>query len=248
MQVVSAFGPQKIKSISILVKLNAFCFRDFVLMFLIFILQYKILHTITSSPSVSCLGFILDSDLKFTSHISRVCSKLNIMLRKLYNLNVILPISVKYTLAHAVLMPHILYGVEVFLGTNLSNLDCLTSYFHKILKYVYGSQCRYNYELHENEFLGCSFHRFLEVRCLFLFFCVIKFNKPKYLCNGFKFLNSSRNPQLRIEHFSGSDYARSFNIRVARLWNSLPATLKNFSVSPCTFKHKLMMHFASLSQ
>ena len=162
-----------------------------------------------SSSSVSCLGFLLDSDLRFTSHISHVCSKLNIVLRKLYNLNVILPIYVKYTLAHAVLMPHILYGVEVYLGSNLSNLVHLNSYFHKILRCVYGSQFRHDCEPYEYEFLGCSFERFLQVRCLYLFFCVIKFNKPEYLCSSFIFFNSSRNAQLRVDHFTSNLYARS---------------------------------------
>lgn len=202
--------------------------------------------TIAPSSPVSCLGFLLDSDLKFTSHISHVCSKLNMVLRKLYNLNVVLPINVKYTLAHAVLMPHILYGVEVYIGSNLSSLVHLSTYFHKILRYVYGSRCRHDYEPYEFEFLGCSFERFLQVRCLYLFFCIIKFNKPEYLCNSFSFLNSTRNTQLRIDHFTGSIYARSFSIRAARLWNSLPANLKNFSVSPCNFKHKLMMYYANM--
>ncbi|XP_075164172.1 uncharacterized protein LOC142236775 [Haematobia irritans] len=66
------------------------------------------------STSVSCLGFEIDSGLSFTGHISSVCSKVNLTLRKLYSIDVILPIDVRHRLAQALLMPNIVYGLEVY--------------------------------------------------------------------------------------------------------------------------------------
>lgn len=203
-------------------------------------------NSVSFTDTVSCLGFEIDCDLNFNGHIARVCSRVNIILRRLYSLDVILPTEVKYKLAHALLMPNILYGIEVYSGTTAANLRKLHSCFHGILRFVYGRRSRDDYDFYSSQLLGCSFKNFLHLRCLYFLFCIVKYGLPLYLFNSITFLNTSRNTQILLEHFTHLVLERSFSVRVARLWNALPHDLKNFSVQPYTFKRNLLNYFAAL--
>ncbi|XP_075162654.1 uncharacterized protein LOC142235288 [Haematobia irritans] len=67
---------------------------------------------------LKCLGVTIDDRLSFDLHIDNVISQTNLTLRQLYNSDLMLPFSFKKRLVHALAMPNILYGIEVFCGTN----------------------------------------------------------------------------------------------------------------------------------
>ncbi|XP_075150666.1 uncharacterized protein LOC142224764 [Haematobia irritans] len=93
-------------------------------------------HIVSSKDVITSLGYQIDSNLVFAQHIAHICSKLNLIQKKLYSINVILPTQIMYMLAHSLLMPHILYGAEVYTGTNRSNIRRLESSFHSILRRI----------------------------------------------------------------------------------------------------------------
>ncbi|XP_075163390.1 uncharacterized protein LOC142236025 [Haematobia irritans] len=83
-------------------------------------------HIVSSKDVITSLGYQIDSNLVYAQHIAHICSKLNLILKKLYSINVILPTQIKYMLAHSLLMPHILYGAEVYTESS----------FHSILRCI----------------------------------------------------------------------------------------------------------------
>lgn len=65
---------------------------------------------------------------------------------------------------------------------------------------------------------------------------------PRFLFNSFTFSRSVRNRQIiipKLSHLNG----RSYNVRVARLFNILPNDLKNFNVTYPTYHRRLLNHY-----
>ena len=67
----------------------------------------------------------------------------------------------------------------------------------------------------------------------------MKRNCPPYVAENFKFTRSLRNPQILFPHILFSIYEKSFQIRVSRVWNTLPKELKIFSYTDQIFKKRL---------
>lgn len=195
--------------------------------------------------SLKCLGVIVDSNLNFNCHIDSVSNRICHILRRLYSLKAYTPIHVRIRLAHSLLMSQINYCIEVFSGTWTYNLHRIERIVRKVVRYVF------NVRIHEHDlvtertpaFLGCSFHDYLNIRILLHFYKVMKVRQPESLVNKFSFIHSTRNIQIDIPLIHLSVFEHSFLVRVYRVWNRLPTTLKLFSYSYLTFRKKLMDYF-----
>lgn len=193
-----------------------------------------------------CLGVIIDNKLNFEIHINSLHRRLYTILRRIYSTNVFLPLWVKRRLAHALLMPQILYGIELVSGTNAVNLLRLNRAVNVIARFVYDVRRREHISEFVRSFLGCSFSNFVEYRNLLLFYKVIKSGIPAPLCSDFYFSHSSRRPQILIPRISISLFERSFIVRIARTWNQLPNDLRLFTHSNNVFRSKLLEYFSGL--
>ncbi|XP_075153914.1 uncharacterized protein LOC142227324 [Haematobia irritans] len=95
--------------------------------------------TLQNVKFMKVLGFYVDDKLKFDVHVFRIASRLAYLLRRLYATGVSLPLEVKKVVGKSLLLPHILYGIEVYSGAPLGTLDRLRILFNRIVRYVYVS-------------------------------------------------------------------------------------------------------------
>lgn len=195
--------------------------------------------------SMKCLGVMIDYKLHFDHHINWLCSKINFTLRRLYSLNLYLPMYVKHRIAHALLMSNMLYCAEVFTGSTAGEIRKYKLLLHKIVRFVYSVRIRTPISNYVVNFLGCDFNRFLHIRILLHFYKIMKSNCPEYLRCQFLFSHSVRNPQILYPRISTSLHELSFHVRVARIWNSLPRELKSFVFSVDVFRSKLLEYALS---
>lgn len=193
-----------------------------------------------------CLGIIIDRKLSFTQHINIVHHRIYGILRRLYSVSIYLPHCIKKRLSHALLMPQILYGIEVISGINSFNFLRLKRVMNTITRFVYNIKRQEHISEHVKLFLGLSFNNFVELKNIVFFYKVVSCGKPSLLCNCFSFSHSIRNPQIIIPRIFNSVFERSFLVRIARFWNQLPIELRVFSQSNNAFRLKLF-NYLSLS-
>lgn len=195
---------------------------------------------------MKCLGVSLDNQLAFDHHISLLSSKINFTLRRLYALNLYLPLSIKKRVAHALLMSNLLYCVEIYSGCSVEDFNRCTLLFNRIIRFVYNLKLHDHVSSHVNDFLGCNFKNFVRIRLLSFFYKVILTDCPRYVRRHFIFLQTDRNPQILHPIRSHVIYERSFLVRVAKYWNALPRSLREVHLTPNTFKRKLV-EYASIN-
>lgn len=200
--------------------------------------------TLNIVEDMKCLGIIIDNKLTFGKHINKLASKVSFVLKRLYNLGSYLPTSIRITVAHAVLMPHIIYGLEVIAGCSVRELEKLRKIFRRIIRYVFKLKPQVHITAYEYRLLGCNFFDYVKIRSLLLFYKIIKFKNPPYLNKLFSFSHSSRNTQIVIPRIYCATFEKSFVIRVGRLWNKFPISLKKFSSSLVKFKRLLLQRFS----
>lgn len=190
-----------------------------------------------------CLGVVIDCELSFKFHIDTLSGRVWSSLRKIYSSNIYLPLRVKQRLAHALLMSQVLYGFEVVTGTIGMHLNKLNRIVNTITRFVYNVNRRVHISGYVKRFIGCSFTDFVNYRNLSLFYAIMKIGRPITLCNLFSFSRFTRSPQIYIPRICCNVYSRSFLVRIARCWNSLPHELRVFSLSNNIFRFKLLEHF-----
>lgn len=188
---------------------------------------------------IKCLGVFIDDRLSFSSHINSVSSRISFLLRRLYSLDIHLPLSVKMRVANALLMPHIIYCVEVFSGTTEVEFSRFTKIFNRIIRYVFSLRLRSHVSPYVAQFLGCSFKNYVGMRLLIFFYKTMANGFPDYIVDNFVLSHSERNPQLIYPIHHLTMFERSFQIRLSRIWNNLPIHLRSFSLSPHVFMLRL---------
>lgn len=190
------------------------------------------------------LGVTIDNELSFSNHIDILSGKICFLLRRIYASNLYMPLHVKKQVAHALLMSTFLYGIEIVSGCIGGHLSRLRKIVNAIVRFVYKIPLRSHISDYVKCFLGCSFNNFISYRILVGFYNVVKNGEPASLARLFSFSHSTRNPQLIIPRICRNIYARSFVVRIARVWNVLPHELRIFSHTNNVFKRKLRIHLA----
>lgn len=195
---------------------------------------------------IKCLGVLIDKNLEFSRHINGLSCKINFTLRRLYSLNLYLPLSIRKRIAHSLLMSNLLYCIEVYSGCSVDDFNRCNLLFNKIIRFVYKLRSRDHVSSNVLDFLGCDFKNFVRIRLLLFYHKVMLSNCPEYLRKDFILLNTERNPQLLFPIRNYIIHERSFHVRVARYWNYLPIHLRSFDQSLETFKCKLL-EYASVN-
>lgn len=190
-----------------------------------------------------CLGIVIDEQLNFELHIAFVQRKVSFILRRLHSANIFLPLWIKLRIAKALLMPQVLYGLEIISGTTSNYLSKLRRVVNSIVRFVYNIRVWDHVSEHVANFLGCPFNEFVKFRNLFFFYRTFKSRTVMQLYNTFIFSRSTRHKQILIPRIRCSFFGRSFGIRIARWWNCLPHELRIFSQSNNAFRLKLFNHF-----
>lgn len=195
---------------------------------------------------MKCLGVIIDRRLDFSRHVDILSSKVLFQLRRLYSVNVYLPTYIKRRVALALLMSHVSYCIEVVSGTTSVNMGRIERVFNSVVRYVYGLRRYDHVSVCARHLLGLPFRKFVDLRLLQSFYGLMTGSGSPLLRSVFCFSRSTRNPQILLPRFSSALYARSYCVRVARLWNSLPLSLRNFSLPQHSFRDRCSEHILSL--
>lgn len=188
---------------------------------------------------LACLGVVLDTELKFNYQINLISSRVHYMLRKLYCTNLFIPLAVRVKIVHALIMPIFTYGIEIYTGTPGFNLKRLSLLFNRVVRYVYSLRNRDHISSYIQQFLGCSFNSFIKIRNLLLFYKTFKKGFPSSFIDRFIFSKSIRNKQILIPKLT-TILERAYFVRVAKLYNALPRTLKSLSSSLVIQKRHLL--------
>ena len=194
--------------------------------------------------TAKCLRFYIDRKLSWEFHINTIIKKINFLIRTLYHSNLYFPRHIRSNVAHSILMSQLTYGIEIFAGTNASNLNNLQICLNNIVRYVYKVSRRDHISEFVSDFLGCSFKKFISFRCIFLLYKILYFKQPNYLFQKFNFSRSTRVRNLIIPYFRTNIMANSFLVRVIVLWNQyVPSSFRNIPIHPFKFRRKFKEFF-----
>ena len=211
----------------------------------------------TSIPfreSVRNLGVIMDKHLSWEPQIVEVSKKIYAASASLRRLRNFLPIPTKIALANSLLLPILDYADICYLDIKEEQLNKLERLQNLCIRFIFGIR-KYD---HVSEFRDKL--KWLPIRLrrnthiLHLLYSVL-FNPstPPYLKKQFRFLHdvhslslrSQKNLLLEISPHSSSFLTNSYTIKAARLWNSLPISIRH-AISLQKFNTLLKNHFMNI--
>ena len=177
---------------------------------------------ISSTENTKFLGIWVDNHLNFRSHIDSISSKISKVIGMLFRLNDILPREALKTLYSTLLLPHLMYGIEIWYGILKSNDDRLFKLQKKSIRAI---NCL-PYAAHTNDYFKSM--NFLKLEDLY---------KQRVLLYMYKYdLTSNREPNhnystrnannIVLPLFRRSKTQRTIFYQGIILWNNLPDDLK----------------------
>ena len=198
------------------------------------------------------LGVILDSELSFDMHISKLSQSCFFQLRRLRAIRASLSSSALHTLVHAFLCSRLDFCNSAFYGLKASNVDRLQSIFNAAARLLLNVP-KFG---HISAAIRDTLH-WLPVKqriefklCLLVRNC-LNGSAPEYLrelcvpvsTNEYRRMTRAADrgdlivPRVRTERFG----RRSFSVAGPHLWNSLPTDIRQPATtsSPSTFKRAL---------
>ena len=164
----------------------------------------------------------VDNHLHFRSHIDSIASKISKVVGMLFRLNDILPKEALKTLYSTLLLPHLMYGIEIWYGILKSNDDRLFKLQKKSIRAI---NCL-PYAAHTNDYFKSM--NLLKIEDLY---------KRRVLLYMYKSdLTSTRESNhnyltrhaydIALPLFSRSKTQRTIFYKGIILWNNLPEELK----------------------
>ena len=103
---------------------------------------------ISSTDHTKFLGILVDNHLNFRYHVNLICTKISKVIGMLFRLNDTLPIDALKTLYSTLLLPHLMYGIEIWYGILKNNDDRLFKLQKKSIRAI---NCL-PYAAHTNEY------------------------------------------------------------------------------------------------
>ena len=163
--------------------------------------------------------------LKFKNHASSIYNKISRVVGLLFRLNSILPVETLTTLYSTLLVPHLLYGIEIWHGALQENHDRIFKLQKKAIRAV--NSLGYNH--HTNDFFKNM--EILKLKDIF---------KQRLLINMFKnqnFIthsdvhscNTRHRQDIVLPRFNRTRSQSSFLYQGMLAWNSLPLDIRNIT-------------------
>lgn len=194
---------------------------------------------------VKNLGVILDSDLRFESHVLNLVRNCFYRLKVLYKIRNLLSEKARITVCESLILSRLNYGDLVYGPRLLSKTQ-------RLVQRVQNACCRFCFNvparthispyLNNAELLNMSSRRQLHLASLM--FDVVKFKTPVYLHSKLKFPPSgcrSTRPPLATHLHRTVAFTGSFRYQATKCWNNIPPPLRSIT-SKCTFKAHLKIN------
>ena len=205
---------------------------------------------VTAKPCVRNLGVHMDSKLKMNHHVQHVFRICYGKLREIASFRKYLTQDVTKTLVHAVIISHLDYANSLLFGISKHLVDKLQRVQNAAARLILG------YRKHESITPGLIELHWLPVRYRIQFkiatitFKVLSTNEPAYLRKLLDIQPPTRTRRsqqgivLNVPRSSlKSAGDRSFRVCAPRIWNSLPATVRNAQSVPIFKKNSLNVRF-----
>lgn len=183
--------------------------------------------TLEYVDKINNLGFVMQNDLEWNSHVNAQCTKIYNGLRLLRLTSYKLPEQIKLKLFKSLLLPHFMYGTVFLLNASALSLDRLKIALNSCVRFVYNLN-RYSHVTHlQPNLIGCRFDVFLKLRTCLTMFKIINSLTPTYLSDKLQPLQSNRNRNFLLPRFNTSHYRSTLFVQGINYWNELPSELKN---------------------
>lgn len=178
---------------------------------------------------VKDLGFVLNSGLGWTDHVSCIASKIYSGLRGLWWLSGLISRNTKLKLVKSLLIPHFTYGSVVFGDLTSTSKRILEMAFNACTRFVFGLSRYESTQIYRDKILGCSLFQYLDYRsCLFLFKLLV-LKEPKYIHDNISYSISLRTSNLNLPRCHTSGMRSSFFVHGINVFNKLPTNIKKIN-------------------
>ena len=174
---------------------------------------------ISSTDSTRFLGIVIDKNLNFKAHVSAISSKISKTVGLLFRLNNVLPIDTLKSLYSSLLLPHLLYGIEVWYGVLQNNNDRIFKLQKKAIRAINSLP----YNTHTNEFFKSM--KILKLEDIYKHRVLIFMFKShnNFLTQAYNHSHFTRNREnLIIPRYQRAKTQSTFFYRSINLWNNLP--------------------------
>ena len=191
-------------------------------------------NSISSTCNTKFLGIIVDNHLNFRSHVDFICSKVSKVVGMLFRLNNVLPTEALKTLYSTLLVPHLMYGIEIWYGILKTNDEKLFKLQKKSIRAI---NCL-PYAAHTNECFKNM--NLLKLEDLYKQRVLLYMFKADYLSTNEMIHNyPTRNSNnIVIPLFNRARTQCTIFYKGIILWNNLPANTKSIR-SENTFKRTI---------
>ena len=196
--------------------------------------------SIAACETIKFLGIMVDNHLNFRSHTSSACTKISKVVGLLFRLNNILPSETLLTLYSSLLVPHILYGIEIWHGALIENHDRIFKLQKKAIRAI--NALDYNHPT--NDFFKSM--EILKVKDIY---------QQRLLLSMFKIQNFTTHADLHsyntrqrqdivLPRFNRTRSQTSFFYKGIVAWNSIPMEIRSLQFLNA-FKNALKHYFLS---
>ncbi|CAH2092304.1 unnamed protein product [Euphydryas editha] len=222
--------------------------------------DFKTLPPITLNSSIlnvtTCvknLGLLIDNSLSWSPQITEISRKLFASIGSLKRWKNLLPLKVKISLAHALLLPILDYADSCFTDLTEEKLDKLERLQNMCIRFIFGLR-KFD---HVSSFrarlrwLPIRYRRNLHTLVL-LYSILYNPYSPSYLKERFCFLGTDTSSHLELRSRSDNRlklptchtryFSNSFTVKAVNLWNSLPFAIR-YSESIAIFKCRLFKYY-----
>ena len=179
--------------------------------------------SINSTDDIKFLGIYVDKHLTFKSHVNSICNKISKIVGLLFRLNNILPLDALKILYTSFLIPHLLYGIEIWYGIHQYNNDRVFKLQKKAIRAI---NCL-PYNSHTNDYFK-SMH-FLKLddiykqRALYFIFKSTSITTHQDIHD----YNTRHSNNIVLPHFNRAKTQSTVFYKGITLWNDLPQDIKD---------------------
>lgn len=209
--------------------------------------------TIEISEVVKNLGVLMDRHLSWGPQLAAVSRKTFAAGASLKRLRNFLPHSTKIALAQSLLHPILDYADASYLDLTEDQLNKLERLQNFSIRFVFGLRKYDHVSEYRNRLKWLPIRLRRNVHILSLLYNILfTSSTPAYLKERFQFLHlshplslrSSETFQLKTPAHTSKFYSSSFTLQAAKLWNSLPVSIRH-SKSLHIFKSMVTQHYLS---
>ena len=170
------------------------------------------------------LGVHIQSNLKWHKHLNQLKQKLKSRLAGLRKLQFVVPGSALKTIAQGIFDSSLVYCLPLFGGCERADLNSLQVLQNKVAQIVLKFPPRSNRILMYDKLDWLTINQLIDYHTLLSIFRIRSCKEPEYLAAIFS--NENANGRVILPKPNLELAEKSFCIRGAKLWNSLPRSLK----------------------